>query len=869
MPSISVNPSIKAIGETTTLIKLRWYISILLLLTSVTASGQCLVSGRIVDINSRAIPGSLIILENSDSKTTVKSNTDSLGYFKTELPAGTYNFRFDATEYKSLKGIIQLFDGDNAELGDIVMQRDDSKSKAKNDSSKLVVSGRVEDELGNPIEFAAVRFLTSDSAFITGVATDSLGQFTANLPSIGNYRLMVSLLTYNPTIKAIEVNRDSLVLPTIILQRNDNELAEVTVSAGYINRVNGHLQITPEKTLVKHAASGYQLLNNIMLPGVEVDPFDGIVSLYGHQVSLYINGQPADYRMIQNLRPKDVREIEYHDAPVGRYSTDFAAINFITKEQNTGGYVTLDAQQTIGGYLDGRYNGFAKINNGQTSYYIFSGYNLKNAVADKVVKTEGFRLQSTTVDRFFNSTGGRNRDHGGYGQFTIQHSKNRRFISVSAGVVTAQSSSTANGITTYSEPINIDQITYSLNKNKAISPKLSYYGQFDIRKNDLLITTLNTSYSHNKYNYNHISDENNVFSDTRDKMVKLEGQIMYQMKFEHRNTLSFILMDIFKAASTDYLGTHASKQQMWNSEALAFVEYTHQLTDRFRCTVRPGISMVNINLKGHEQHNFYFPRFFTQLTFNPNRSQQINFSLSIGNTMTSLSSRTRAVQPIDLIMSRRGNPDLKDVKLYDANISHSIQAERVNINTQLALSYNSDALTAGYIPENNRLIVGVYNGNFKRARFSPNITWKITDSFRGEFGSELCYMSYNNEYDSQHINYASANLSLIYFTGDFSFNLKSHTTGHGLNSEYRYLFTPANIQFSVAWTHGNWRVDAWAKSLSGQKRKSYIHSPYYNMYQLSHGRFCGMTKVAYTFDFGRKAQRERKKADTSIDSNIL
>lgn len=344
---------------------------------------------------------------------------------------------------------------------------------------------------------------------------------------------------------------------------------------------------------------------------------------------------------------------------------------------------------------------------------------------------------------------------------------------------------------------------------------------------------------------------------------------MYQMKFEHRNTLSFILMDIFKAASTDYLGTHASKQQMWNSEALAFVEYTHQLTDRFRCTVRPGISMVNINLKGHEQHNFYFPRFFTQLTFNPNRSQQINFSLSIGNTMTSLSSRTRAVQPIDLIMSRRGNPDLKDVKLYDANISHSIQAERVNINTQLALSYNSDALTAGYIPENDRLIVGVYNGNFKRARFSPNITWKITDSFRGEFGSELCYMSYNNEYDSQHINYASANLSLIYFTGDFSFNLKSHTTGHGLNSEYRYLFTPANIQFSVAWTHGNWRVDAWAKSLSGQKRKSYIHSPYYNMYQLSHGRFCGMTKVAYTFDFGRKAQRERKKADTSIDSNIL
>lgn len=30
-----------------------------------------------------------------------------------------------------------------------------------------------------------------------------------------------------------------------------------------------------------------------------------------------------------------------------------------------------------------------------------------------------------------------------------------------------------------------------------------------------------------------------------------------------------------------------------------------------------------------------------------------------------------------------------------------------------------------------------------------------------------------------------------------------------------------------------------------------------------------MVKVAYSFDFGKKVQKERKKADTSIDSNIL
>lgn len=41
------------------------------------------------------------------------------------------------------------------------------------------------------------------------------------------------------------------------------------------------------------------------------------------------------------------------------------------------------------------------------------------------------------------------------------------------------------------------------------------------------------------------------------------------------------------------------------------------------------------------------------------------------------------------------------------------------------------------------------------------------------------------------------------------------------------------------------------------------------MDQTWHGRFYGMVKVAYTFDFGRKVQREHREANTSISSEIL
>lgn len=317
------------------------------------------------------------------------------------------------------------------------------------------------------------------------------------------------------------------------------------------------------------------------------------------------------------------------------------------------------------------------------------------------------------------------------------------------------------------------------------------------------------------------------------------------------------------------MGTYGSKQEMWNSETLAFVEYSHRISGKFRFTAHPGLSIVNMALNGYGQKNFYFPRFYTQLTYNPARRQQINLTLSIGNAKASLSSRTAAESPIDLIMSRKGNPDLKDVKLYNANVNYSIQLGNVNMNSFLALTYNSDDITAGYIPENDRLIINVFNGSFKRARASVNASWKITDNLRGELGGELSSQVYSNSLYNRHQDCASAGLSLLYFIGDFSFALKGNTVSRGLNSQYIYSFTPANAQFTASWTHGNWRVDAWTKTLSGQTLKQYIDVPAYRMYQLSHGRFCGMVKVAYSFDFGRKVQREDKKADKSIDSNIL
>lgn len=739
----------------------------------------------------------------------------------------------------------------------------------KKDIPQTTVTGRVTDEDGKGIEFASVRFLTQDSIFIGGCATDSEGGYKVIIEKNGAMRAIFSALAYEKCEKNIEVEGTMTELPVTVLRKETRTLGEVTVTGQSMTRVDGYLQIIPEKLQVKHAATGYQLLHNLMLPGMDVDPFNGSVSLFGQNVSLYINGEPAEYRMVQNLRPKDVEKIEYHDAPIGRYAGDFAAINFITRRQTMGGYATFDAQQSIGGYLNGNYNGFGKINKGNTNYYLFGGYNMHNGAAAQLEKAEEFNLQSRSIERSFNEIGGRKRNYGEYGQLTVRNNGESHQVSITAGLSGAHSVSTSSGRTEYTEPISLTQITESRTANTGLSPRMNFYGMFNVRENNMLVTGLNASYTYSKYNYLYQADKEGVFSDTKDKTYNIGLQIVYRMNFKHNNSLLFSLRDNFKVASTDYIGTYGSWQHMWNSDMVLLAEYTHRINQQFRFTLRSGLSMINTGLHNYNRENYYSPELYTQLTYNPRSSQQLNFRFEIRNSSPSLSARTEAEQPIDMIMSRRGNPSLKDVKNYNLNLTYNAQIRRVNLALYLNGTYQANALTTAYLPETGKLILTTYNGDYKLATFTPIMTWKVTDSFSFQTGGSVCHIAYDNKFEKQPLNFATGMVRMMYFWRNLSFNLQCGSTSRFLVSSYERTFNPASVEFSMAWMHRNWRINAWINTYDRATTRKWINVNAYRMSQRSHDRLAAMVKVAYTFDFGKKVNHERMEADTSIESNIL
>lgn len=70
------------------------------------------------------------------------------------------------------------------------------------------------------------------------------------------------------------------------------ELDEVVVKTSYLTREDDHI---PTKDQRKHAATGYDLLSNLMIPGVYVERSTGNVTTPTGAATLYIDGREVEF----------------------------------------------------------------------------------------------------------------------------------------------------------------------------------------------------------------------------------------------------------------------------------------------------------------------------------------------------------------------------------------------------------------------------------------------------------------------------------------------------------------------------------------------------------------------------------------------
>ena len=734
--------------------------------------------------------------------------------------------------------------------------------------------GTVENN-GKPLPYVTVRLLETDSTFVSGVTTDTLGKYVFSNIEKGNYLVALSSIGYKPAFIQIKMSDKNLEVPLVTLETENVVLGEVVVKGSSFIRKDDHVLVIPDKQQVKHASTGYDLLYNLMIPNIEVNKRTGTVSTFGGEVSLYINGEKADYRDVQSLRPRDIENVEYYDVPTGKYANDVAAINYIVKKRQSGGYIFADGKQTIG-YMAGDYNIGGKVAHGNTSYSFWGGHTMQKYKGSIVDKNETILFPDYTVYRNRETTAGNYRNNQQYMQFKVSNVNKKRNLSAQIALVRNETPSDENyGLLDYSGHYTYSTRSTDSKQEQNLSPSLRLFGNFNIGKNQTLELTAKGSYTQNDYTRQYTENENNSLSDVKEDLYSFNFSANYNIKLQHQNSFGVDIRHYHNITSSTYAGDYSSWQHLWTGESMFMLNYSQRFGKHFTMILRPGLSWMNYKLHTEDVRRYCSLKTSSRFSYQFNKKQQLTLAADAGVNQPDISYMNNVDQTVDFLQIKRGNPFLDDMQLYNISLLYNGVFGKLNVVGGTGYSIYTHNVSPIYYLEGDKLI-GSYrsDGNIYGLGIILNISYHVTDNLRTKLAFKYLNVQTRKNYNINLDSY-SAILDINYFLKDFSINLFGKIPTEKIETTTLIVTkSPATYGASVSWSHKGWYIEAGTENPFTRHSRYREHADYgvyqYNQVQTSRiYQRTGYVKLAYTFDFGRKTSRDKNDVDRSINSAIM
>ena len=734
--------------------------------------------------------------------------------------------------------------------------------------------GTVENN-GKPLPYVTVRLLETDSTFVSGVTTDTLGKYVFSNIEKGNYLVALSSIGYKPAFILIKMSDKNLEVPLVTLETENIVLGEVVVKGSSFIRKDDHVLVIPDKQQVKHASTGYDLLYNLMIPNIEVNKRTGTVSTFGGEVSLYINGEKADYRDVQSLRPRDIENVEYYDVPTGKYANDVAAINYIVKKRQSGGYIFADGKQTIG-YMAGDYNIGGKVAHGNTSYSFWGGHTMQKYKGSIVDKNETILFPDYTVYRNRETTAGNYRNNQQYMQFKVSNVNKKRNLSAQIALVRNETPSDENyGLLDYSGHYTYSTRSTDSKQEQNLNPSLRLFGNFNIGKNQTLELTAKGSYTQNDYTRQYTENENNSLSDVKEDLYSFNFSANYNIKLQHQNSFGVDIRHYHNITSSTYAGDYSSWQHLWTGESMFMLNYSQRFGKHFTMILRPGLSWMNYKLHTEDVRRYCSLKTSSRFSYQFNKKQQLTLAADAGVNQPDISYMNNVDQTVDFLQIKRGNPFLDDMQLYNISLLYNGVFGKLNVVGGPGYSIYTHNVSPIYYLEGDKLI-GSYrsDGNIYGLGIILNISYHVTDNLRTKLAFKYLNVQTRKNYNINLDSY-SAILDINYFLKDFSINLFGKIPTEKIETTTLIVTkSPATYGASVSWSHKGWYIEAGTENPFTRHSRYREHADYgvyqYNQVQTSRiYQRTGYVKLAYTFDFGRKTSRDKNDVDRSINSAIM
>ena len=738
-----------------------------------------------------------------------------------------------------------------------------------------ILKGVVYDEAGTGVFSTTLRILTEDSVFVSGGITDDNGNFEIKNIKAGRYILAVSNIGYAGQCIAFEMPGSDYTLPTVVLKTDVVALGEVTVKGSTFIRKKDHLLVLPDKQQIKHAFSGYDLLYNLMIPGLDVNRKDKKVTATAGEATLYINGVKADFRDVQNLRPRDIEKVEYYSMPTGKYTGDAASINYITKTYTTGGYVNMEAEQKIG-YLGGNYDAAAKLSHKQTNYTFFGGYNIKDYDGIKREKRDELFFKNHTIDRFRTKDHADDRNNQQYAQLRVSnHSEKRNLSGTFSFVQNRTPRNDMNEILKYNGQNEQTISSSEKTENTGLKPALDLTGQFNLSEKHIMRFTLQSSYAQNEYSRTYTEDQRRSYTHVNEDLYYFAINGFYLYMPNKQNTCFISAWHRHNIASSTYSGDYDSKQHLWNGETTAILDYDHHFGENTTLSLNPGFALLNYKLRDGNHQRFFRLYIHTWIRHRFNSQHWGGLGFFSTNSSPDINLLNTVDQTIDFHQLKRGNPDLGYTKTYRFYTLYEGRIKKFNAKFLLWYEMLKNNIYLKYYLEGDKLISSYRSDDsFNSLNSDCSLSYAISDNLRAKCTLKYEYMYIPEKtYLNQH-NFVVA-FDINYFIKSFAINVYAKTQEKRLeNRTLVFTQTPASYGLSVRYSNRNLMAEAGTENPFTQQAQ-YREYADYNIYrydQTQTSRIYQQTaylKLAYTFDFGRKTSREQSEVDKTIKSAIL
>lgn len=658
-------------------------------------------------------------------------------------------------------------------------------------------------------------------------------------------------------------------------------LQEVTVKARTVVHKLDRTIFLPTRDARRNTYNPFDLLFNMAMPHVLVDPLSKSVSANGGEVQLRINGIKATPTEVAALLPKDIVRVELIENPGKRYGDETlgAVVDIIVRNREAGGLI--NAQTTNSPFVPfGENTLTAKYNYGHSQWGINYATNYRGLHHLHTDREETFRLDDTVIHRVQEGIDDRSNwsDHAVELSYNYMHPERYVFNAVLRNYYKRQPHQDESGLLDHSV------LAHTAMNLRNYTPSLDLYFQRNLPQNQTLTLnltgTLIRSARDRRYTETTLSDLQlaDIITNTKGKKRSVIAEAIYDKQFK-TVALSAGLRHYQMSDRNEYTGSLPVTSEMRQSRSSAFAELQGKWK---KLSYGVSVGFTRSWFKEHDESHAYFT--FTptvRLAVAPHKNGYLNYRFSTDPQIPSLSDLTDVRQAIDTIQTISGNPQLRTYNVYSHSLNYSYTSGKFMAMLTATYAYHHRPIMESLSVEDGRLLIRQDNQrSYQVLNIAPMLSLRGVDVFGLKNFMTLSLELGFNRYWSKGYGY-SHTYNNFYYNAMFSFNYKNFALMGQLRKNRDYLMGETvhkgeNLTVLMAvWNHKRLQLGAGIlfpfvnNYRSGMERLSAI-APYKSWIYAKESGNLFLIRLNYHFEFGKAYHaKDRRMHNRDTEDGML